>query len=177
MLSSLHDAAMLYINLTLERQLRCLLKSQRRITNHTLIVRHFDMEDKLRSLLLALYKTHQCHPLLVRLAWHDAGTFCAKSGTGGANGSIRFQPEAGHGANKGLALAHKLIAEIKSAVPEVSYADLYQLAGVVAIEFAGGPKIPFRFGRVDADGPDQCTEVSQANFLHRSVRSNLNVQL
>jgi catalase (peroxidase I) len=32
-------------------------------------------------------------------------------------------------------------------VPEIGYADLYQLASVVAVEFAGGPAIPFRLGR------------------------------
>jgi len=35
-------------------------------------------------------------------------------------------------------------------VPEIGYADLYQLASVVAVEFAGGPSIPFRLGRKDA---------------------------
>ena len=33
--------------------------------------------------------------------------------------------------------------------PEISYADLYTLAGVVAIEESGGPTIPYRFGRED----------------------------
>ena len=116
------------------------------------------MEAKLRGLLTELYKTTPCQPIMVRLAWHDAGTYDAATGTGGANGSIRFEPEAGHGANNGLSVAHALIKDIKDAVPEVSYADLYQLAAVVAIEVCGGPKIPFRFGRTDATGPDQCTE-------------------
>jgi catalase (peroxidase I) len=38
---------------------------------------------------------------------------------------------------------------IKAKVPEIGYADLFQLASVVAIEFSGGPAIPFRLGRVD----------------------------
>jgi hypothetical protein len=33
--------------------------------------------------------------------------------------------------------------------PEVSYSDLYAFAGCVAIEFLGGPRIPFNFGRTD----------------------------
>lgn len=115
------------------------------------------MEQKLRGLLTELYKNTPCMPIMVRLAWHDAGTYCAKTNTGGANGSIRFEPEAKHGANNGLDIAHKLLSEIKEAVPEVTYADLYQLASVVAIEFAGGPKIPFKFGRVDATSADMCT--------------------
>jgi catalase (peroxidase I) len=44
-------------------------------------------------------------PIMVRLAWHDAGTFNAADNTGGANASIRFQPEVGHGANAGLTWA------------------------------------------------------------------------
>lgn len=115
------------------------------------------MEDKLRGLLTELYKTTPCMPLMVRLAWHDAGTYCAKDGSGGANGSIRFEPEATHGANNGLNKARVLLEPIKQAVPEVTYADLYQLASVVAIEVAGGPRIPFRFGRPDADSADRCT--------------------
>ena len=37
--------------------------------------------------------------------------------------------------------------------PDISYADLYILAGVVAIEEMGGPKVPFRWGRTDAKCP------------------------
>lgn len=88
-------------------------------------------------------------PIMVRLAWHDSGSYCAKTGTGGANATIRFAPESEFGANAGLGKARDWLEPIKAAVPEVSYADLYQLASVVAIEFSGGPVIPFRFGRKD----------------------------
>lgn len=44
----------------------------------------------------------------------------------------------------------ELLEPIKKDFPDVSYADLYQLASVQAIAFSGGPKIPFRFGRKDA---------------------------
>ena len=48
-----------------------------------------------------------CNPLLLRLAWHDAGTYdktvAAFGARGGANGSIRFAPEISMGANNGLA--------------------------------------------------------------------------
>lgn len=107
------------------------------------------MEDKLRQLLTELYKETPCMPIVVRLAWHDSGSYCARTKTGGANGTVRFSPEADFAANNGLGIARNLLEPIKKAVPEVSYADLYQLASVVAIEFAGGPKIPFRFGRKD----------------------------
>jgi catalase (peroxidase I) len=93
---------------------------------------------------------------MVRLAWHDSGTYCAKSKTGGANGSSRFMPESGHGANAGLKVARDLLQPVKDRYPEISYADLYQLASVTAVEHAGGPKIPFKLGRVDVV-EDACT--------------------
>lgn len=37
--------------------------------------------------------------------WHDAGTYDAKSKTGGPNGSIRNEEEFSHGANNGLKIA------------------------------------------------------------------------
>uniref|UniRef100_A0A7S1T791 Plant heme peroxidase family profile domain-containing protein n=1 Tax=Compsopogon caeruleus TaxID=31354 RepID=A0A7S1T791_9RHOD len=125
------------------------------------------MEDLLRMKLTELYRETPCMPVMVRLAWHDAGTYCASSKTGGANGSIRFEPECSHGANNGLRWAIDQLEHIKAAVvdkategdetKEVSYADLYQLASVVAIEVSGGPKIPFRFGRKDV-AEISCTE-------------------
>jgi L-ascorbate peroxidase len=46
---------------------------------------------------------------------------------------------------------------IKEANPDVSWADLIQLASAVAIEHANGPHIPLRLGRRDAAGPEDCT--------------------
>lgn len=108
------------------------------------------VEQSVRDALTKLYETTPCMPIMVRLAWHDAGTYSVEDKTGGANGSIRFASEAAHPANNGLGIARDLLEPIKAANPDMSYADLYQLASVVAIEFSGGPKIPFRCGRVDA---------------------------
>lgn len=63
---------------------------------------------------------------------------------GGATGSIRLNPEKGHGANKGLDGAMAMMEPIKQQFPEVSYADLFQMASAVAVQLAGGPKIPMR---------------------------------
>jgi cytochrome c peroxidase len=96
-------------------------------------------------------------PVLVRLAWHAAGTYDKASGTGGSDGAtMRFEPESKHGANAGLDTARALLAPIGKKYPNVSTADLWQFAAVVAIEEMGGPKIPFRFGRVDKSA-DACT--------------------
>lgn len=95
-------------------------------------------------------------PLFVRLAWHASGTFSAKDGSGGSNGGcMRFKPEAEWGANAGLGLARSLLEKIKAKHPGISYADLYTLSGVVAIQAMGGPVIPWRPGRVVSSGGNQ----------------------
>lgn len=112
------------------------------------------LESDVRDALNKLYDSTPCMPIMVRLAWHDSGTFNVADGTGGANASIRFMPEKGHGANAGLQIAMDLLEPIKKQFPDISYADLYQLASVAGIEYSGGPKIPFRFGREDATEAD-----------------------
>eukprot|EP00803_Ostreobium_quekettii_P002696 evm.model.scf_840.5 EVM.evm.TU.scf_840.5 scf_840:39307-43145(-) len=97
-------------------------------------------------------------PVLVRLAWHASGTYDKISGTGGSSGAtMRFKPESEHGANAGLAVARDLLEPIKQKFPSISYSDLWTLAGVVAIEEMGGPKIPWRPGRSDASDGSACT--------------------
>ncbi|KAK4429640.1 L-ascorbate peroxidase T, chloroplastic [Sesamum alatum] len=109
-----------------------------------------------------LLKTKYCHPIMVRLGWHDAGTYNKNieewPQRGGANGSLRFEVELNHGANAGLVNALKLLQPIKEKYSNVTYADLFQLASATAIEEAGGPKIPMKYGRVDVSGPEQCPE-------------------
>eukprot|EP00177_Eucheuma_denticulatum_P000434 GFKZ01000748.1.p1 GENE.GFKZ01000748.1~~GFKZ01000748.1.p1 ORF type:complete len:240 (+),score=30.41 GFKZ01000748.1:302-1021(+) len=108
-----------------------------------------DMEDKLRDMLKQLYRDEQCMPIMVRLAFHDAGTYDITNKTGGSHATIRFKPESEYPANAGLNVARDFLEPIKAAFPEVSYADLYQLAGIVAVEVANGPIIPFTPGRQD----------------------------
>lgn len=87
---------------------------------------------------------------MLRLAWHDAGTYDVNTRTGGANGSIRYEEEYTHGSNAGLKIAIDLLDPIKAKCPKITYADLYQLAGVVAVEVTGGPTIEFVPGRRDS---------------------------
>ncbi|KAG8071005.1 hypothetical protein GUJ93_ZPchr0006g42122 [Zizania palustris] len=107
-----------------------------------------------------LLKTTYCHPIMVRLGWHDSGTHDKNikewPQRGGADGSLRFDAELSHGANAGLVNALKLIQPIKDKYPGITYADLFQLASATAIEEAGGPKIPMKYGRVDVTAAEQC---------------------
>lgn len=95
--------------------------------------------------------------MMLRYAWHDAGTYNKENKTGGPNGSIRHDTEFSHGANTGLDTARKNIENVKSQFPNVSYADLIQIGGYAAVEYAGGPRMSFRFGRLDVAASD-CTE-------------------
>ncbi|KAK4531758.1 hypothetical protein CCYA_CCYA09G2615 [Cyanidiococcus yangmingshanensis] len=109
----------------------------------------------LRNDLIEMIKRTKAMPILVRLAWHDSGDYDARLGTGGANGSIRFNKELQHGGNAGLPGALNLLKPIKEKYPNVGWADIIQYASVLSIEVAGGPKIPFRFGRVDAQSENE----------------------
>lgn len=94
-------------------------------------------------------------PVLVRLAWHSSGTYDKATGTGGSNyATMRFEPEALHGANNGLNIARNLLEPIKQEFPWISYGDLWTLAGVAAIQEINGPKIPWRPGRIDGFAKD-----------------------
>lgn len=53
-------------------------------------------------------------PVLLRLAWHCSGTYDVQTGTGGSNGAtMRFAPEADHGANAGLKTARDFLEPVK----------------------------------------------------------------
>eukprot|EP01117_Protostelium_nocturnum_P003396 TRINITY_DN143_c0_g1_i1.p1 TRINITY_DN143_c0_g1~~TRINITY_DN143_c0_g1_i1.p1 ORF type:complete len:403 (+),score=152.91 TRINITY_DN143_c0_g1_i1:90-1298(+) len=89
-------------------------------------------------------------PILVRLAWHASGTFDKASNNGGSNkATMRFKSESQHGGNAGLDVARDLLEPIHQKHPQISYGDLWTLAGVCAIQQMGGPTIPWRPGRVD----------------------------
>ncbi|EXJ95871.1 cytochrome c peroxidase, mitochondrial [Capronia coronata CBS 617.96] len=98
------------------------------------------------------YEDGSYGPVLLRLAWHASGTYDAETGTGGSNGAtMRFSPEADHGANAGLKNARDFLEPIKQQFPWISYSDLWILAGVCAVQEMQGPTIPWRPGRQDRD--------------------------
>ena len=93
----------------------------------------------------------------IRLAWHCSGSYSKEDGLGGSNGALmRFDPEASWGNNAGLkAVAQPVLEAVRAKFPDMSYADLYTYAGVVAVEECGGPKIPYRLGRMDAESGEK----------------------
>ncbi|TQD76761.1 hypothetical protein C1H46_037712 [Malus baccata] len=110
--------------------------------------------EKARRDLRALIYSKNCAPIMLRIAWHDAATYDARLKTripGGPNGSIRNKEELSHSGNKGLETAVELCEQVKAKHPKITYADLYQLAGVVAVEITGGPSIDFVPGRKDSN--------------------------
>ncbi|WOL08479.1 L-ascorbate peroxidase 1, cytosolic-like [Canna indica] len=109
--------------------------------------------EKAKRKLRGFIADKHCAPLMLRVAWHSAGTYDTASKTGGPFGTMRFKAEQSHGANNGLDIAIRLLEPIKEQFPILSYADFYQLAGVVAVEVTGGPEVPFHPGREDKPEP------------------------
>ncbi|KAJ1297649.1 hypothetical protein BS78_01G393100 [Paspalum vaginatum] len=119
----------------------------------TVSAEYSEAVEAARRKLRALIAEKSCAPLMLRLAWHSAGTFDVSSRTGGPFGTMKNPAEQAHGANAGLDIAVRLLEPVKEEFPILSYADLYQLAGVVAVEVTGGPEIPFHPGREDKPQP------------------------
>ncbi|KAI3450502.1 hypothetical protein Pfo_007167 [Paulownia fortunei] len=109
--------------------------------------------EKCKRKLRGFIAEKKCAPLMLRLAWHSAGTFDKCSKTGGPFGTMRFKAEQGHAANNGIDIAIRLLEPIKEQFPILSYGDFFQLAGVVAVEITGGPEVPFHPGRPDKEEP------------------------
>ncbi|XP_054792219.1 putative L-ascorbate peroxidase 6 isoform X2 [Prosopis cineraria] len=92
---------------------------------------------------------------VLRLVFHDAGTFEMDDNTGGMNGSIVYEldrPE-----NSGLKKSLKVLQKAKNqtdAIKPVSWADMIAVAGAEAVAVCGGPKIQVSVGRLDSLEPD-----------------------
>ncbi|KAL0563179.1 hypothetical protein V5O48_018897 [Marasmius crinis-equi] len=109
----------------------------------------------------------------IRAAYHDMSTHNVEDGTGGLDGSIRFEltdrPQ-----NVGVGMFFTIAELSNFETPYVSFADLLSMAAIAGYGSCGGPSvasIPFRAGRIDAPAAGPATVPEPQQDLESHIAS------
>jgi catalase-peroxidase len=133
--------------------------------NYRELVKDLDFESLEEDLLNLMTEPQDWWPadwghyggLMIRMAWHAAGTYRTGDGRGGAGtGNLRFAPLNSWPDNGNLDKARRLLWPIKKKYGNnISWADLFILAGNIAYESMGLKMFGFSYGRADIWHPEK----------------------
>lgn len=117
-------------------------------------------------------------PAVLRLVFHDAGTYLESAGDGGMNASVTYElnrPES-FGLKRGLSVVKSAYEALQGTAAEgkVSFADMIACAGAYAVEFTGGPTFLERvpLGRADASTADPENRMPEQTLGGREMREH-----